>query len=102
MNSLTASVRMDLKADYPNIHVSTVMPGVVLTEFPKNALGGTPPFRISGTMNPQTAEEVAVAIADVIERPKGEVFTNPATPEINRRYYEDVDAFEAQLAQRVG
>ena len=91
---------MDLKADYPNIHVSTVMPGVVLTEFPKNALGGTPPIKFSGMMQPQTAEDVAVTIANVIEHPKAEVYTNPATPEVGRRYYEDVDAFEENMARR--
>src|SRR5437867_4922238 len=33
VNSLTASLRMDLKANYPNIHVSLVMPGIVDTNF---------------------------------------------------------------------
>jgi len=33
---------MDLLATHPQIHVSLVMPGMVATDFEKNALGGTP------------------------------------------------------------
>src|SRR2546430_6930770 len=33
VNVLTANLRVDLKAKYPGIHVSTVMPGVVDTDF---------------------------------------------------------------------
>ena len=33
LNALTANLRMELRADYPEIHVSKVLPGVVATEF---------------------------------------------------------------------
>jgi NADP-dependent 3-hydroxy acid dehydrogenase YdfG len=100
LNSLTANLRMDLKRDFPGIHVSLVMPAMVLTEFPRNALGGTPPMTAppgATTPKPQSAEEVAAAIAGVIENPVPEIYTNPASPAIARRYYEDVAAFEAGM-----
>ena len=45
-------------------------------------------------MKPQTAEEVAERIADAIKNPVAELYTNPASMEIARRYYADVAAFE--------
>lgn len=42
LNILTANLRMELKAAYPEIHISIVMPGTVATDFSKNALWGTP------------------------------------------------------------
>jgi NADP-dependent 3-hydroxy acid dehydrogenase YdfG len=103
VNALTANLRVDLRARYPGIHVSLVMPGIVTTEFARNALGGVaplpPPPVVSGgaqgAMKPQTAPEVAAVIAELIANPVPEVYTNPASAAIARRYYEDVAAFEA-------
>jgi short-subunit dehydrogenase len=104
LNSLTANLRTDLAAEYPEIHVSLVMPGIVKTEFAQNALSAgsgpaapqaRPP---AGSMQPQTAEEVAAAIARLVERPEAEIYTNPASPELARRYYADIAAFEAGKA----
>ena len=103
LNVLTANVRMDLREKYPNIHVSLVMPGMVLTDFGKNALGSAPHTRAGGAGNPmnaQTAEEVAAAIAYLIEHPQSEIYTNPASSEIARRYREDIDLFEKSLLRR--
>jgi hypothetical protein len=50
-------------------------------------------------MKPQTPEEVAAAIVKLIEEPAAELYTNPASPEIARRYYEDIGAFEASFGQ---
>lgn len=98
LNSLTANLRMDLRREYPGIHVSLVMPGIVLTEFAKNALHGTPQGPPpTGPMKPQNVDEVAAAIVKLIEEPVAEVYTNPASPEIARRYYEDIGAFEARM-----
>ena len=102
LNSLTANLRNDLAAEYPEIHVSLVMPGLVRTEFAQNALGAgapmTPPAGPPpGAMQPQTAEEVAAALARLVERPEAEIYTNPASPELVRRYYADVGAFEARI-----
>ncbi|HEX3555859.1 MAG TPA: SDR family oxidoreductase [Thermoanaerobaculia bacterium] len=96
LNSLTANLRMDLKQEYPNIHVSLVMPGIVATDFASNALGGTPPAAPPpGALKPQSAEEVAAAIVALIANPVPEIYTNPALAAVARRYYEDVGAFEA-------
>jgi NADP-dependent 3-hydroxy acid dehydrogenase YdfG len=103
LNVLTANVRMDLRAQYPNIHVSLVMPGMVRTDFGKNALGSAPQTRPVGSgspMNAQTAEEVSVAIASLIEYPQSEIYTNPASAEIARRYREDIDLFERNLLRK--
>ena len=42
-----------------------------------------------------TAEDVAEAIARVIEHPVAETYTNPSSPEMARRYYEELGAFSA-------
>lgn len=101
LNMLTANLRMDLQAEYPDIHVSLVMPGVVATDFSKNALGGTPPAISSGGfMKWQTPEEAASTIVELIKNPQPEVYTNPALAEIVRSYYQDVGAFEEKSRQR--
>ena len=100
LNSLTANLRMDLRREYPNIHVSVVMPGLVATEFAGNALGGTPAVAPPpGVMKPQSAAEVAAAIVNLIEHPVPEIYTNPTQAEVARRYYDDVGAFEAAMGQ---
>ena len=107
LNSLTANLRMDLAVEHPNVHVTLVMPGIVTTEFHKNAIGGTPPLPgvatgtpPRGIPAPQTADEVATVIAGVIDQPVAEVYTNPHQAAIAQRYIQDVAAFER--AQRQG
>ena len=96
LNILTANLRMDLSAEYPGIHVSLVMPGVVSTEFAANARHGAP--QVGTPPNSQTPEEVAAVMIDLIYHPQAEVYTNPAAQvERVRRYYEDVAAFEDGL-----
>ena len=104
LNSLTANLRMDLRASSPNIHVSLVMPGVVATDFAPNAktpeaLRPDLPGR-STAGRVQTAEEVADAISDLITTPVAEIYTNEASAAFVRDYYGDVAAFEERLAQR--
>ena len=98
LNSLTANLRMDLRADYPGIQVSLVMPGAVQTEFAANALyapAGTVPIP-----NAQTTEDVVAAMIDLIDQPRAEIYTNPAVQmEQVRRYYEDIGAFEEQMGR---
>lgn len=97
LNSLTANLRMDLRAEYPNIHVTLVMPGVVTTRFAQNALGARPsvsPARIAA----QSVEEAVEPIVRVIENPVPELYTNPAAAEFVQRYFANVAAFEEQMA----
>ena len=44
-------------------------------------------------MQPQTADEVARVIAEVIEHPVAEVYTNPASAALARRYFDQLGAF---------
>ena len=98
LNTLTANLRMDLRAEYPNIHVSLVMPGMVSTEFAANARYGAP--MVAPVPNAQTAAEVAAVMIDLIDHPKAEVYTNPAVQiERVKRYYEDVAAFEENMGR---
>lgn len=95
-NALTASLRMELGAKYPGITVSSVHPGVVATEFGRSALHGGPDSRqLPGA---QTAEEVAVVIAELIERPRADVYTRPGAQQVVVGYYaaEDMAAAERQ------
>ena len=99
LNSLTANLRMDLHSEYPNIHISTVMPPVVSSDFAKNAIYGTPlprgGFRQGAA--PQTPEQTAAAIVDLIDHPRAEIYTSPEMSETVARYFADVEAFEKNL-----
>ncbi|MGZ8850931.1 MAG: SDR family oxidoreductase [Thermoanaerobaculia bacterium] len=94
LNALTANLRADLQREHPEIQVSLVMPGLVATEFARNVIGtpsaAPPPWTPGTAMKPQSAEEVADAIADVIEHPRAEVYTNPASAEIARRWFDEM------------
>jgi NAD(P)-dependent dehydrogenase (short-subunit alcohol dehydrogenase family) len=94
LNTLTASLRMELQAQYPNIHVSAIHPGVVATGFGHNALHGGPDSR--KLPNAQTAEQVANVIADVIERPRADVYTQPAGRQMIAAYYAAEDMGDAE------
>ena len=98
LNSLTANLRMDLRASHPEIHVSLVMPGPVATEFHNNSLGGTPTGR---GMAIQPVAEVVQAIEQLIDNPRPEIYTNPSSAELVQRYYRDVPAFEDEMAARI-
>ena len=75
LNSLTANMRDELRADFPEIKVSLVSPGVVATDFGSNALHGGPDSR--SLPNWQTAEAIAAVIANVIESGGDDVYTLP-------------------------
>jgi short-subunit dehydrogenase len=98
LNALTASLRMDLAAEHRDIHISTVSPPVVATEFGVNALGGGMDSR--QFPNAQSAEEVAGVILDLIEHPRADVYTRPGMREMVARYFaaEDMAAAEAEWA----
>lgn len=94
-NSLMTSLRLELKPEFPDIHVSTVLPGVVATPFGANALHGGPDSRVLA--NAQPVAEVARAIADLVERPRAELYTRPELAKLAAHYFsaEDVGAVEA-------
>lgn len=96
VNALTASLRMELAARYPGITVSSVHPGVVATEFGRSALHGGPDSRqLPGA---QSAEEVADVIAELIERPRADVYTRHGAQQVVVNYYaaEDMASAERQ------
>lgn len=96
LNALTANFRVDLRAVNPAIHVTLVMPAMVATDFARNSSNAAPGTGIPSGPHVQQVEEVADAIASVIENPVPEVYTNPASADLVRRYFADVAAFEAQ------
>jgi NAD(P)-dependent dehydrogenase (short-subunit alcohol dehydrogenase family) len=98
LNSLTANLRMELRAEYPGIHVSTVLPGIVATDFGLHALGGGPDSR--SFPNAQPVAEVAETIVGVIRDPRADVYTIPGGRDLVVRYFsaEDMAAAEAAAA----
>ncbi len=95
LNSLTINLRMDLRAEFPNVHVSTVYPGVVATEFGLRSLGGgMDSRRFPGA---QTPEEVAEVIVRCLQNPRADVYTRPGQHAQVTAYYaaEDVAVVEA-------
>jgi NAD(P)-dependent dehydrogenase (short-subunit alcohol dehydrogenase family) len=99
LNTLTANLRVDLQRTHPGIHVSLVMPGLVNTEFASHARGSTgaaPAGPIGSPMKPQTPEEVAAIVADLLDDPVAEVYTNPASHALATRYFDDVGRFEME------
>lgn len=94
VNLLVASLRGELRAAFPDIHATTVMPGIVATDFGKNALhGGIDNAKLPGA---QPVEEVAQVIADVIDKPRAEVYTRPQMRELAARYFSAEDVGEIE------
>jgi len=98
LNALTANARVDLAREHPGIAVTLVMPGLVSTEFQRNAIGGSP--QLPPSTPSQTADEVAAVIVSAIETPVAEVYTNPQQAKVAVEYFSDVGAFERQAAAR--
>lgn len=96
LNGLTASLRLELRADFPDIHVSLVSPGVVSTEFGLHAMHGGVDSRTLPMTQP--VEEVAQVIADLIDHPRADVYTRPGYQQQVVSYLgaEDLGAAETQ------
>jgi short-subunit dehydrogenase len=99
LNVLTANLRVDLQNEYPDIHVSLVLPGGVPTAFQKSSLGGTPEHNppLKGA-RAQTADDVAAVIVNVIDSPRAETYSSAVLHDLARQYHEDADAFERATA----
>lgn len=95
VNSLMMSARLEIRPQFPDVHLTTLLPGVVATDFGKNALHGGPDSRTLPMAQP--VDEVAQVIADAIATPRAEIYTRPNVLEFIGRYYSapDVGALEA-------
>jgi NADP-dependent 3-hydroxy acid dehydrogenase YdfG len=90
LNALTATFREEVQQTHPGIQYSLVSPGVVRTEFGKNAMHGGPDSR--DLPNSQSAEEVAAVIAGVIDSRAPDVYTRPGHKAQIVNYYASVGA----------
>lgn len=94
VNLLMASLRGELRSEFPDIYATTVMPGIVATDFGKNAMhGGIDNAKMPGA---QPVREVAEVIADVIDKPRAEVYTRPQMRELAARYFSAEDVTEIE------
>jgi NADP-dependent 3-hydroxy acid dehydrogenase YdfG len=79
LNALTANVRAEIQATHPGIQVSLVSPGVVRTDFGRNARhGGVDSRQLPDS---QSAEEVAVVIAGLIQSRRPDLYTRAGARE---------------------
>jgi NADP-dependent 3-hydroxy acid dehydrogenase YdfG len=88
LNALTANFRAEVQQAHPGIQFSLVSPGVVHTDFGRNARHGGPDSR--RVPDAQSAEEVAAVIAGVIESRRPDVYTRQGARERVAKYYASV------------
>lgn len=88
LNALTATFRREVQQMHPDIHFSLVSPGVVRTEFGLNARHGGPDSR--QLPDSQSAEEVALVIADVIASKRPDVYTRAGVHDLVVDYFKTV------------
>jgi NADP-dependent 3-hydroxy acid dehydrogenase YdfG len=101
VNMLMANLRVELQTQgFTNIKATTILPGIVATDFGKNARhGGVDNRQLPGA---QPVDEVAQVIADAIEKPRAEAYTRPQMLELASRYFAalDMSEIEAQFVRR--
>jgi len=85
VNALTANFRTEVQSTHPGIQISLVSPGVVRTDFGINARHGGPDSR--DLPDSQSAEEVAMVIAGVIESRLPDVYTRKGACDRIAAYY---------------
>lgn len=90
LNALTAMFRAEVQETHPGIQVTLVSPGIVRTDFGKNALHGGPDSR--QMPDSQSAEEVAAVIAGVIDTRLPDVYTRKGARDRIAGYYAGVGA----------
>lgn len=90
LNALTIMMRDEIQKTHPEIQVSLVSPPAVRTEFGAHALHGGPDSR--SLPNTQSAEDVALVIARVIETREPEAYTAPGSYDRVVRYYSALGA----------
>jgi hypothetical protein len=85
MNALTACIRAEVQQTHPGIQFTLISPGVVQTDFGLNAVHGGPDSRsLPGS---QSAEEVAIVVADAIATRAEDVYTRAGACELVLEYY---------------
>ena len=86
LNALTANFRSEIQQPFPGIQFSLVSPGVVRTDFGRNAIhGGPDSWQLPDS---QSAEEVAAVIAGVIESRRPDVYTRKGAHDRVVGYFE--------------
>jgi NADP-dependent 3-hydroxy acid dehydrogenase YdfG len=88
LGALTANFRSEVQAQHPNIQFSLISPGVVYTNFGRNARHGGPDS--SQFPDGQSAEEVAAVIADVILSRRPDLYTRPGSHDRVVGYFDDL------------
>ena len=88
LNALTANFRTEVQATHPGIQFTIVSPGVVRTDFGLNARHGGPDSRTFPES--QSAEEVALVIADVMESREPDVYTRKGAHDRIAGYYASI------------
>jgi NADP-dependent 3-hydroxy acid dehydrogenase YdfG len=86
LNALTQTFRAEVQATHPGIQYSIVSPGVVRTDFGKNARHGGTDSR--SFPESQSAEEVAEVIVGVIESRRPDVYTRSGAHDRIVQYYD--------------
>ena len=77
LSALTANFRTEVQQAHPDIQFSLISPGVVRTDFGDNALhGGLSSWQLPDS---QSAEDVALVIAGVIDQRQPDVYTKPGS-----------------------
>jgi NADP-dependent 3-hydroxy acid dehydrogenase YdfG len=85
LDALTITFRTEVQQTHANIQYSLVSPGVVRTDFGRNALHGGPDSRT--LPDSQDASEVARVIAQVIETRQPDVYTKAGAANRVASYY---------------
>lgn len=75
LNALTANLRAELAPTHPGITVSLFSPGVVATDFGKNALHGGVDSR--ALPNAQSADDAAAALVKMLETRQADGYSRP-------------------------
>jgi len=88
LNALTANFRAEVAETHPGIQVSLISPGVVRTDFGRNALHGGPDSH--QIPESQSAEEVAAVLVGVVESPRPDVYTFPGARNRVVGYFESL------------
>lgn len=88
LNALTATFRDEVQQTHPGIQFSLVSPGVVYTNFGRNAMHGGPDSR--QLPDGQDAEAVAAVIARVIDARIPDVYTRAGAHDRVVAYYASI------------